>query len=115
MASSAVRWVNMLIYNDFVSLSGVLLASFLDRDSVETHGALRMLGESGWIETRGRHRDQCNVGSFCAKSSNALASDCSGGNCVDTLTAKIPIAHLVPVNPTTFAPSFRAISPRAAQ
>ena len=47
MASSTVRWFNMLIYNDIVSLSGVLLASFLRRDGVETHGALRMLGESG--------------------------------------------------------------------
>ena len=106
MASSTVRWVNMLIYNDFVSLSCVLFASFLHRDGVETHGALRMLGESGWIGARDRHWDQCIGGSFCAKSNNALASDCSGCNCVDTLTAKIPIAHLVPVDPTTFAPSF---------
>ena len=47
MASSTVRWVNMLIYNDFVSLSCVLFASFLHRDGVETHCALRMLANQG--------------------------------------------------------------------
>ena len=88
----------MLIYNDFVSLFGVLLASFLHRDSVETHGALRMLGESGWIETRGRHQDQCIGGSFCAKSTKALLN-------ANTKSAptQIRIARLVQVNPISLA------------